>query len=311
MWIVPLYMTFTVYLALIKLLPCKARVSSAQNKIDTQTCLCITVCQQTACHPFVHSRALFLYTFFHISLCHVILFSCCTSFTLRFPCCSFFILRSFHVALFWLYAFHVALFSFCNLSYCTFLQNFYFVPSSCSFFHVTSSPCCTFFILRYFHTAFFRIALFSRCTFSCFTPFMLHLVSFAFFSCSALFMLHFFPFVFFSCCTFLLLQFFSLDFQFWLVWCWSYYMVHFSLLHFPHAAHISRCTLPCSIHFMLQLFPAVIFVLFSYLSIFTFFVFMPPSFPYFACYETHSTIYNIWFNLITTHIQLSFKYSIQ
>ena len=188
----------------------------------------------------------------------------------------------------------VHIFSYFTLSRYTFfmLHFFDFTLSMLHFFHFEIFSCCTFFakfslctlvmfifscyiksILRYFHTAFFRIALFSRCTFSCFTPFMLHLLSFAFFSCSTLFMLHFFPFAFFSCCTFFLLQFFSLDFQFWLVWCCSYYMVHFSLLYFPHAAHISRCTLPCSIHFMLQLFPAVIFVLFWYRSLFTFFCF--------------------------------------
>lgn len=195
----------------------------------------------------------FMLHFFHFTLSmllffHFALFSCCTFLTLRFPCCTFFILKSFPVALF--------------------LQNFHFVPSSCSFFHVTLSPYCAIFILLFFALLSFHVALFRVSLLSCCTFYLLHSSVVALFSCCTFSLLHSSLVALFSCC-----NFFSLDFQFWLVWCCSYYMVHFSLLYFPHAAHISRCTLPCSIHFMLQLFPAVIFVLFWYRSLFTFFCF--------------------------------------
>lgn len=57
---------------------------------------CITVRQWTARYPFVHYSALFLYTFFRISLWQFIFCWCCTFFmlaffhTTSFPCCTFF-----------------------------------------------------------------------------------------------------------------------------------------------------------------------------------------------------------------------------
>ena len=178
----------------------------------------ITIRQRTARYLFVHSSALFLYTFFAyftlaFFLCCIFsrVASCCTRFKSHFFCvalsCTFSVLHFFHIALFSLFTFFVlytlcvALFSWCTLfmlhlfSCCTvFMLYLLCTLFMLHFFRVVHYSCCTFsmlhsfhvelfsftfFVLSRFHVKLFCVALLSYCTFSRVA------------SCWTLFMLHF------------------------------------------------------------------------------------------------------------------------
>ena len=172
----------------------------------------ITIRQWPARYLFVHSSALFLYTFFAyftlaFFLCCIFsrVASCCTRFKSHFFCvalsCTFSVLHFFHFSLF---------------LYCTLFV--------LHFFHVALFSCCTF----------FRVALFSCYTFcalfSCCTFFVLCTIHVALFPCYTLFMLNSFHSLF-SCCAVFMLNFFVLH---------SFHIAHFLVL--PHVAHCSCCT---------------------------------------------------------------------
>ena len=101
---------------------------------------CITVRQRTARYPFVHSSALYLWTFFS------------PYFTL--------------VTIFMLHFFRVTLFFCCILVSC--------IVSMLHFFQCYNFSCCTLFVLQLF-----RVALFSSCTCFMFHLCMLHVVCFS------------------------------------------------------------------------------------------------------------------------------------